>query len=63
MWVSHRTIIPIEKVSISDLPSQLKVCGAELKVVDSLLPLRDAWKSSLHVSGIRLRNAQNWSQS
>jgi hypothetical protein len=28
--------------------------------MESLAPLRDVWSTSLHASGIRLRNAQGW---
>jgi hypothetical protein len=34
----------------------------ELRVMESLLPLRGVWDSSLHASGIRLRNARGWNE-
>jgi hypothetical protein len=38
----------------------LRSSGVELRVLDRLTPLRGVWDSSLHASGIRLRNAQGW---
>jgi len=60
MWVSGTIVTPIGKTSITNLPQKLKNEGVELRVLDSLIPLRDAWSSSLHISGIRLRNASGW---
>ncbi len=60
MWVSKERAIPIEKNQIRDLPSRLENEGVELRALDDLSPLRNAWKTTLHVSGIRLRNARNW---
>jgi len=60
MWVSKTEVHPIEKTCISNLPNRLRKERVELRILDDLTPLRDAWKSSLHVSGIRLRNAQGW---
>ena len=42
------------------LPTALAECDVELRAVDSLVPLRGVWSSSLHASGIRLRNAVGW---
>ncbi len=60
MWVSKRTVRPVGRLRLSDLPAKLGECGTDLQIVESLLPLREAWKSTLHVSGIRLRNAKDW---
>jgi hypothetical protein len=60
MWVTKATVHPREKVKISDLPGALGEQGVELRVVDALTPLRESWQTSLHVSGIRLRNARGW---
>lgn len=60
MWVSKTEVHPIEKTCISNLPNRLEIERVNLRILDSLTPLRGAWKSSLHVSGIRLRNAQGW---
>ena len=63
MWVSRDVVSPIDKVTLTDLPARLAESGAELRVVDSLLPWKGVWSSSVHASGIRLRNALGWSGS
>ena len=60
MWVSRQSVVPVGCATLSDLPKSLANHGVELRVVDSLLPLRDIWSTSLHVSGVRLRNALDW---
>jgi hypothetical protein len=60
MWVSHGAVSPAGVDTITDLPAVLAAADVELRVLPSLLPLRDAWSTSLHVSGIRLRNAAGW---
>jgi hypothetical protein len=60
MFVSHQSVLPLRSDLLTDLPRALAECGTQLRVVDSLLPLRDVWDSSLHASGIRLRNAAGW---
>ena len=60
MWVSEDSVIPIEKTHIENLPDKLRSANVELRLLDTLTPLRGARNSSLHVSGIRLRNAKNW---
>lgn len=60
MWVSRSTVEPGAVTHIRDLGASLAQCGTELRVVDSLASLRDVWRTSLHASGIRLRNAQGW---
>lgn len=60
MWVSNVEVHPIEKHRIDNLPERLQEESVELQSLDVLTSLRDAWNSSLHVSGIRLRNAQEW---
>ena len=60
MWVSKQPAGIVGNVLIDDLPSALAAAGVRVNVVDSLLPLRGLWDSSLHVSGIRLRNAEGW---
>lgn len=60
MWVSRKTVYPLDKVTLTDLPARLAESDAELRVVDSLLPLKNVWASTVHASGIRLRNAQGW---
>jgi hypothetical protein len=60
MWVSRTTVYPLDKTTLTDLPARLAESGTELRVVDSLLPWKDVWNSTLHASGIRIRNATGW---
>lgn len=60
MWVSKETVTPLGVERIDDLLGALRQVNVELRVMDSLLPLRQLWETSLHVSGIRLRNAAGW---
>ena len=46
--------------AITDLPAALRAQDVELRIMESLTPMRDVWSTSLHVSGIRLRNALDW---
>ncbi len=63
MWVSRETVTPIRRDTITNLRDQLVNLGVDLRVVESLVPFRELWETSLHVSGIRLRNARGWSDS
>src|SRR5262245_53732115 len=60
MWVSKKAVRPISRDPIVDLPAALEAQDVELRVLDSLLGLKDVWRTSLHASGIRLRNALGW---
>jgi hypothetical protein len=60
MWVARTPVRPIKATALSDLPAELMAQGVELRVVDSLVPLKGAWATTLHASGIRLRNAKGW---
>jgi hypothetical protein len=60
MWVSREAVTPLGMETMADLPAALAAQDVELRAIDSLLPLKDLWSTSLHVSGIRLRNAQGW---
>jgi hypothetical protein len=60
MWVSRTSVRPLGVEPIADLPAMLAAQGVELRAVDSLVPLKSLWSTSLHVSGIRLRNAAGW---
>jgi len=51
---------PISIEPVGPLQDQLEQAGVRLKSVESLQGLADAIKSSLHFSGIRLRNVQTW---
>ncbi|MDO8295713.1 MAG: hypothetical protein Q7T19_04645 [Caulobacter sp.] len=62
MWVSRDPVTPIAVERMVDLPAALKAEGVDLRVLNRLTSLREAWDSSLHVSGVRLRNAQDWDQ-
>lgn len=58
MWVSRRTVLPLALTAMSGLDREFAPRGIELRVVDSLMPLKALRDSTLHVSAIRLRNAQ-----
>lgn len=60
MWVSRTRVAPLAKAEFGDLPARLAEQGVELRVLDTLTSLRGMWDTSLHASGIRLRNAQGW---
>jgi hypothetical protein len=57
MWVSRSTVQPLRKTIIADLPTALELRNVDLQLKDDLLALKGLWNTSLHVSGIRLRNA------
>jgi hypothetical protein len=58
MWVSRVAVQPLYKLLLNDLPRALDESGVELRIIDSLGVLRDVWETSLHASGLRLRNAR-----
>ena len=60
MWVSRQTVRPSVVEPVGDLVEALRQAGAELRLMHRLTPLRGIWDTSLHASGIRLRNAQDW---
>ena len=60
MWVSQRAVDPLSVDRIGDLPAALTAQDVDLRVIDSLAVLAGAWSSTLHASGIRLRNATTW---
>jgi hypothetical protein len=60
MWVSRSPVSPLARETLRDLPRALQAEDVELRVLEDLAPLKAAWSSSLHVSGIRLRNARAW---
>jgi hypothetical protein len=60
MCVSRQAVAPLARERLADLPAALRASQTELRVVDSLAPLRPVWDSTLHASGIRLRNAAGW---
>lgn len=60
MHVARRAVRPIARERIGDLDAVLTAADVVLETVDSLMPLKPLWQTSLHVSGIRLRNAKGW---
>lgn len=60
MYVSRETVTPYGMETLTDLPAALRGAGVELRVVESLAPLKGIWETSIHFSGIRLRNAEGW---
>lgn len=60
MHVSRRAIVPTGITRLTDLRTRLTEQNVALRVVPSLVPLRPLWDTTLHVSGIRLRNAAGW---
>lgn len=62
MWVCRVPVEPLGMEVIADLPAALAANDVELRILDSLTPLRDVWSTSLHASGVRLRNAMGWAE-
>ena len=62
MWVSKVAVKPLRLKALSNLPQEHRARDVELRVLENLLPLKGVWNSSLHASGIRLRNAQHWGE-
>lgn len=60
MWVSRETVVPLHRDRLTDLPAELDAQQVSLRTLAGLAPLREMWATSLHVSGIRLRNAAGW---
>lgn len=60
MWVSRENELPRRVEPVGDLVEALGAAGVELRVRPTLTPLFGAWESTVHFSGIRLRNAVGW---
>jgi hypothetical protein len=60
MWVSRSAVAPRGVTILNDLNAALESCDVELRPVETLRPLKNVWSTSLHASGIRLRNAKDW---
>ncbi|HWA63011.1 MAG TPA: hypothetical protein VG939_16645 [Caulobacteraceae bacterium] len=60
MWVARETVEPVAMETITDLGAALAAEDVELHIMPSLTPLRGVWDTSLHASGVRLRNAAGW---
>jgi hypothetical protein len=58
MWVSHKPVAPLSVTMLDHLPDQLKAQSVDLRAIENLNALKDVWDTSLHASGIRLRNAK-----
>lgn len=56
MWVSRSVVRPTEILKITDIGASLDEANLELRVVPTLEPFKGLSSTSLHVSGIRLRN-------
>jgi hypothetical protein len=59
MWVSSTPTMPMNVERIDNMEKALSDAGVELRVLPSLKTLEPLWETSLHVSGIRLRNAKD----
>ncbi|MGI9504736.1 MAG: DUF6886 family protein [Geminicoccaceae bacterium] len=60
MHVSEHPVSPMRVQVLDDLLASLDDAGVETRSLPDLTPLKDAWSTSLQVSGIRLRNAKSW---
>ncbi len=63
MWISRAPVTPFGIEVIADLAGALSQQRVELRALPTLAPLADVWSTTLHASGIRLRNARNWPRS
>jgi hypothetical protein len=59
-WVSGRAVVPSGLDTLRDLPAAMAAEGMELRFLPRLTPLAPIWRTSLHASGLRLRNAKDW---
>lgn len=60
MWVSCTGVDALDAVHLTDLPGELAARKVSVRAVPALKPLRGLWDTSLHASGLRLRNAASW---
>ena len=60
MWVAKSAVQPLNVDKLTYLPKEHQRCDVELRALDDLLPLKGILQTTLHASGIRLRNAQRW---
>ncbi len=61
MWVSRTATTPIDIQETRNLARALEDANVELRAAPTLEPLESLWRTSLHVSGIRLRNMRRLS--
>jgi hypothetical protein len=60
MWVSRWPVRPLRAEALRSLPHALEARNVELRRLATLTSLRTIWSTTLHASGIRLRNAEGW---
>lgn len=60
MWVSEKPVEPLAVERLDDLLGALAREDVELRLMPTLAPLAGVWSTTLHASGIRLRNARGW---
>ncbi|OYW47281.1 MAG: hypothetical protein B7Z08_05810 [Sphingomonadales bacterium 32-68-7] len=63
MQVSREAVDPLGVERFGDLRAALEAAGVEVHVLPSLAPLRPLFATTLHASGIRLRNSPGWQDS
>ena len=61
--LSDRPVTPTRVEILDDLLRALREAGVELRLMPTLTALKDVWSSTLHASGVRLRNAAAWPRS
>jgi len=59
-WVSADEVEPLAVEPVGDLLAAHAERRLELRFMLSLRPLAGVWATTLHASGIRLRNAHDW---
>jgi hypothetical protein len=62
MWVSRTIVNPLGVEPVANLPVAMEAQNIELRFLPRLIPLRGVWQTTLHASGIRMRNAQDWGE-
>ena len=58
--VTTSAVTPIDVEPVGDLEAALAAANVELRPQETLQPVAEAWFTSLHYSGIRMRNARDW---
>src|SRR6185312_13707717 len=59
-YVAREAVRPLDVRPVGALLAALEAADVELHVMHDLLPFNGAWKSAIHFSGSRLRNAVGW---
>lgn len=62
MFISRAAVEPLKVEPVGGLLDALRDADVELRVLERLTPLRGVWSTTLHASGIRLRNAAGWNE-